>query len=447
MSLIQKWSTLQSYGDQWYASVHTWPHADILLQLKKSSQDMQPLSLTLIHVIAHQDDHTPFEELPTDAKLNVICDNLATKELEKLERNNNTQSIIQLPACHCYLEHNGSVLNANEATALRDELPGREIKNYYKKKNNWNEETYQMINWESYEKARRRNTTKQRYITKLCCNWLPTQNRMHMTEGTSDKCTCGEIETNDHLFACSSRKEWRREMYKQLNKHLKENNTSSDIKTTILHRIRSHYDQHTPDNPFQATNQDAIGWNNLMRGWIDNTWQVDQEKHIKAKHNNDHHIYEKTKQWSILLIEFFWSQGHKLWKDRCDTLHEKTGRAETAQTRKLINHKVQALYEMATNVGYRDRHHIFATPINEKLLETVPNLTNWVASTGPAVKQAAQDHRRHTIKNTRDIRNFFNASLPYQELPLQHKPPSIHQRNQHSTHSMSATNTDSNAPT
>ena len=102
---------------------------------------------------------------------------------------------------------------------------------------------------------------------------------------------------------------------------------------------------------------------------------------------------------------------------------------------------------MAKNVGYRDRHQIFATPLDAKLLESVTTLTNWVASTGPAVKQAAQDHRRHNLKNTRDIRNFFHASQPYQDQIDQTPAPNIHQRNQHSKNSMSATNTDSNAPT
>ena len=115
---------------------------------------MKPLDLTLIHVIAHQDDKSPFEELPNDAKLNVICNNLATKALEKFEATNNKQCINQLPACQCYLEYHGSIMNANESTALRDDLPGRELKNYYKKKNFVSEETYQLVNWDSYEKAR-----------------------------------------------------------------------------------------------------------------------------------------------------------------------------------------------------------------------------------------------------------------------------------------------------
>ena len=446
MSLIQKWNTLKSYDDNWYPSVHTWPHADILLQLKLSENDMKPLTITMIHVEAHQDDSTEFEELSIDAKLNVLCDNLATQELKALEKTNKKQRIKLLPACKCYLEHDGEILNANEASALRDNIPGQDIKEYYKKKNKWSEETNRNVNWTSYENARRRNVTKQRYVTKLCCNWLPTQNRMNMTEGTSDKCTCGEIETNDHLFECQSKKEWRKELYKQLHKHLKATNTASTITSTLLQGLRSHYEQDGQEINIQDHRQNDIGWNNIMRGWIVKTWQVEQEKHIREKHKNDASKHEKSKQWSTYLIEFFWQQGHKLWKKRCDILHETTGRAETAQKRKIINVKVTALYDMAQNVGYRDRNNIFAKTLQDKLMESVPNLTNWVASTGPAVKQVAQDHRRHMLQNTRDIRKYF--------YPQQHQDSEnstnilrIPNRKQTRTNSMTDVNSNSNAPT
>jgi len=266
-----------------------------------------------------------------------------------------------------------------------------------------------------------------------------------MTEGTSDKCTCGEIETNDHLFECQSKKEWRKEMYKQLHKHLKETNTASTITSTLLQGLRTHYEHDDKEINIQEQRQNDIGWNNIMRGWLVKTWQVEQEKHIREKHKNDASKHEKSKQWSTYLIEFFWQQGHQLWKKRCDILHETTGRAETAQKRKIINVKVTALYDMAQNVGYRDRNNIFAKTLQDKLMESVPNLTNWVASTGPAVKQAAQDHRRHTLQHTRDIRKYFHPQ--HQDSENSTNILSTHNRKQPRTNSMTDVNSNSNAPT
>ena len=39
-SFIKKQRTLHSYGETWYPTVHTWPHADVLLQLREAESDI-----------------------------------------------------------------------------------------------------------------------------------------------------------------------------------------------------------------------------------------------------------------------------------------------------------------------------------------------------------------------------------------------------------------------
>ena len=78
LSLISKVKTLRSYGDNWYPSVHTWPHADVLLQIEAAAKDIDPFILDLRHVKAHQDDEKDYKDLEDEEKLNYHCDILAT---------------------------------------------------------------------------------------------------------------------------------------------------------------------------------------------------------------------------------------------------------------------------------------------------------------------------------------------------------------------------------
>jgi hypothetical protein len=172
-SLINKQTQLHTYED-WYAAIHTWPHADVLMQLRDAESDIYPFSLNPRHVKSHQDEETDFDDLEDDAKLNYLCDLLATEKLEKLEKQNKRQRVKPLPACPVYLEANGKICNAKEQITLKQAIPRKELTEYYRNRYGWQQATYNNINWQDYARARRQNTTPKIYVTKLCCCWLPT---------------------------------------------------------------------------------------------------------------------------------------------------------------------------------------------------------------------------------------------------------------------------------
>ena len=78
--MIEKQRNLKQYKE-WYAAIHSWPHADILMQIKDAERHIQPLVMDYHHVYSHQDDKNDYEDLEDDAKLNTQCDILATEEL------------------------------------------------------------------------------------------------------------------------------------------------------------------------------------------------------------------------------------------------------------------------------------------------------------------------------------------------------------------------------
>jgi hypothetical protein len=411
-SFIKKQRTLHSYGETWYPTVHTWHHADVLLQLREAEGDIWPIQCKLQFVPSHQDKNTTAANLSPEAKLNQQCDDLCNEKLEELEKKNRKQSTTLLPAGRVYLECNGEIVNGREQHHLKNSIPGKELREYYMGKHGWTQSVHNHINWHDFGRARKRTETICRYVTKLCCQWLPTNDRMNLTDGVTDTCkVCGEKEDNDHLFSCNGSTEWRLEFYTKLYKHLVKSSTAATMIAMIMQGLRWQFENHDPTFAIDEEKQHKIGWHHLFRGWIDKTWQHRHEQYIQNKFPEDGKKRDTAKMWSVYLIEFMLTEGHAQWKTRCDKVHEKVKRNETEQARKTINSKVTALYTVAMEVGYRDRYHIFSKTLEVKLRESVYQLQRWVALNSPAVKQAAHDFKRRNKAQTKDIRTYFGAQL------------------------------------
>jgi hypothetical protein len=178
-----------------------------------------------------------------------------------------------------------------------------------------------------------------------------------------------------------------------------------------MNGLRWHYEDHEPTVDIENEKQHNIGWHHMFRGWIDKTWQQWQENHIQETFANNGKKRDTAKMWSVYLIEFMLNEGFEKWKVRCDIVHAKTKRNETEQNRIRIDSKVRALYDMALEVGYRDRHHIFSKTLEDKIKESVHQLERWVATTTPAIKQAVHDFKRRSKAKTKDIRIYFGAPI------------------------------------
>jgi hypothetical protein len=410
-SLISKVTSLRSYGDELYPSIHTWPHADALLQIQEAAKDIRPIQLDMHHVKAHQDDEKDYEELEDNEKLNYHCDILATEAMVKCEKTKRIIKITPFPACKVYLEENGDLINANEQQRLRQAIPRSELEGYYRGRYGWSKATYKYINWEDFGRARKRNDTTKRYITALCCCWLPTNYRMEMTENVVNECKlCAESETTAHLFSCTGRTTWRNTLYGKLLKFLTTQSTAPEIIALILNGLRWHYEEHMPTVEIGESHQQSIGWEHLFRGWIDRTWQPVQEKYVRENFREDKKKIEKCKNWTLYLIEFMWAQGHELWKDRCDKVHVATGKAETEQQRRVAESQVTALYKRAEDVGHYDRSKVFGKTLDEKLEESVTLLEIWIEEAKPAVKQASREYKKRTKNQNNDIRRYIKTN-------------------------------------
>jgi hypothetical protein len=277
---------------------------------------------------------------------------------------------------------------------------------------------------------------------------------MNMSEGISPKCPlCAETETNDHLFSCLGRSEWRTKLYQDLFSLLTKQHTAPLLKKVIIQGLRWQYEQHEPEFDLEIEHQTRIGWTHLVRGWIDKGWQTYQANYLRMHFTDDKKVQDTGKDWSLRIIEFMWQQGHKVWTDRCDKVHKKVKRAETVQQRNIAEAKTTALYKKAEDVGYYDRHKIFARTLKEKLQESARALQRWVVLATPAIKQAAREHLNRMKRNTQDIREFLKGKsqkvTKATRLGTKHKITKASRlgRKQKLATSQSSTTNNNNAPT
>jgi hypothetical protein len=177
-----------------------------------------------------------------------------------------------------------------------------ELRAYLPKRNDWPNDVYGSISWWAYGSASAGFTDSLlTFVVKLSHGWLLIGVCKRRCSATTDLCPqCNEIETVPHLYRCQARAPWRHRFLIHLHGHLIENDTKWFITG------------HTND-PVQ------IGWFQVLKGYIPKEWTSKQEVFYRRLRNTKK--YYTGEQWTKELIEFVWTHGHTLWKDRCAVAH------------------------------------------------------------------------------------------------------------------------------
>jgi hypothetical protein len=146
--------------------------ADILNLALKLLQDI-PANFT--HIKSHQDRVKTDKPLSLQAQLNIMADELATRQQEKM-----TAPRMQVTTPFKHLIIDGVNITRNSQKWLLDTASRIPIQQYYYDKHKWNSETFQSINWSAQQTALSRyEVNDQRRILKFVHGWLPTYDRLY----------------------------------------------------------------------------------------------------------------------------------------------------------------------------------------------------------------------------------------------------------------------------
>ncbi len=381
-----------------------------------------PVKFALHHVLGHQDEKIPVENLPWEAQMNCHADAYATDYLE----NWSTPSKIVpfIPASKASISIAGVTITRNIARRLRLAASSPDLEKRIKARNGWSDWIFNSVDWDVPHKAV--NTlehNQQDFVTKWANNILATRRHMkRIGQAESDLCpSCLKTEeTAPHIFACERRVEWQGTFIDSLRKLLATLHTQPDLKTILLLGISGAL-QDDPTLEMDTTNrepdfeilvycQNDIGWSHLLRGCFSHHWVQIQQAHI----DKDDEICSKTNSgsgWLKKVLHHIWSHLYAAWLLRNADLHGIDKADQEAKRKAKLRPAIVALYQTSATLKYLDKR-LFALPLDKRLDLNSSEQRAWISLVTPTVRQAKAEADDHLRQTQPDIRGFFLRPVP-----------------------------------
>jgi hypothetical protein len=317
---------------------------EILVLLKYISSKGE--HVVIRHITGHQDRSST--SLSPEARLNMEADRQATASLSlptshQLDTQNTTAIVIV----------DGKIVTSNHTRILRERYQLIELRNHYNNINSWEDFVFDTVWWEAHGASLHQLmpgelTTIQKYLQ----NRLPCNRREHIYYGYIDAAcrVCGELEVQSHIFTCQQcpiRCSLRVEYIKKL-RHYLENSRLNDTATNVIIMSVSAYldgydppdieefDPHVSLELRQAfVDQENIGWDQWMKGWIAKSWVGVYEIDLLSK---DHQIpHQTTKKWATQIISQTFEFVLNNWKTRNEIKHSTNDTPIAREKEKLTN--------------------------------------------------------------------------------------------------------------
>jgi hypothetical protein len=190
--------------------------------------------------------------------------------------------------------HTGALLLSDDGTLtlsfkaeLRNRSTGPGLENYIREKNQWEQLTFEFVNWASHGKAMKARAPMRVHLTKFLHEALPTFHLLNRIDGGLRKCVgCGACdETVDHIFRCqaTTREEWKLKWWGKVEAFHVEHGTHPLLRHVFREALGQWFNPESPEDvstirfPQEVRlliqQQNAIGWRQIFRGRFASEWQ------------------------------------------------------------------------------------------------------------------------------------------------------------------------------
>jgi hypothetical protein len=288
---------------------------------------------------------------------------------------------------------------------------------YLKTRNDWaDEDTVEDVDWTAYGRAIKRVEWKQQVlIVKQLHRLLPTADRLHKFKQQShDRCKlCNQTETNDHLFQCPERGQWRAEFLVKLRKHLTSFRTAADIKTTIIANMTAWLNGEAGTAEYSF--QDRIGWRCFIRGFVSVGFSEAQE--ALYRHQKLSQKEFSGSLWSQRLVEFLWHETLALWKTRCNEVHVAKGHRQSERELHEARIKVRNMYANKAKLLSTDRA-LLPGNVDQQLARRPHQIISFANTNFELVEFCLRDAHKAATEGCKDIREYFTNNQPAQRARL-----------------------------
>ena len=267
------------------------PEWDILIEIQEAL-DLLP-RLLLKFIKGHQDDTTPYSQLPLLARLNADADAQAG-QFQDLHGNDRPVVLIT-PQTRALLHLIEGTVTSSYAATIRHAYCGPPLLEYIRIKNKWSEATVESINWTAHGSALRKQISRRRHYVKLVHDVLPTHSQQNRLDKGQRTCPCcpSTNEDRDHIMRCpsSDRNKWRHKLLTTLSNACPTHHTYEPLKQLLLDSVRlwlysgqeqdrvPNCDQYAVELHSLIISQTCIGWRQLFNGRLSSEWGEVQNKH------------------------------------------------------------------------------------------------------------------------------------------------------------------------
>ncbi len=299
-----------------------------------------------------------------------------------------------------------------------------EMREYLCRRNNWTWDTVDKIDWAHFEIAVEvvHKQSKPRFsrMIKFQHDIQNTgrQRKLFSQNGqgpmVSDRCPCCMVmeETTMHLHQCRApvMRALLKEGVQELEDNLRQRHMPSAMWTTLRRGIMSFCEEETNSAMVQdprmvaaAQSQMEIGWDNFLKGRVASEWITIMGDIYKCNHTM--RKTESKRRFAKVLILGVWEIYDRLWKKRCETLHDMTdvNSLSVAELDTRIRFNFDNKHKLFDSGDY-DRFHL---GLQNTLALSVLQKRAWIQTLSYR-QNATERARKRMVNKIRPITAYFD---------------------------------------
>jgi ribonuclease HI len=333
----------------------------------------------------HQDDRTPYGQLPRAAQLNVDADNLATRH-QNGSKCRPKESIPHLQEQKVSVVINGRRYPGQVDAQIRYHINGSNLKHYLTTKRGWTEATWNKIDMHNFGTHFRRLPMVQKvqhmkYVHNLQSVGQRKGRISNTDDGPVTMCPCCQTacETQFHLIHCRSnpaRQESLTEFHKEVRRSQGKNfgRIISDVfeqwfedpyvdpSLTNTRDPTLDYEGFSPDFvqyvKTAISHQNEIGWMNATQGFLAKSWYQVACTQIQIPGPNGiiHSSRDDGHSRTYKVVCALHTLVTSLWKGRNDVLHRQD-HEKGVLLRTVVDADIARLHSTPSSLPVADQHY------------------------------------------------------------------------------------------
>ena len=396
------------------------PDWDILIEIQTALKELPEMCLKFIK--GHQDDKTPYAQLPLLARLNIDADKLAGKFQD--EHGQQRPMVLLTPQTRVLLHLIDGTVTSSYAATLRQAYCGPPLMEYIRQRNKWTVEELESINWQAHGSAIRKQIPLRIHYVKYVHDLLPTHSQQNKLDAGKRTCPCctSTHEDRDHILRCPapSRNVWRHKLLSKLSDTCISHHTYEPLRQLLLDATRQWLYSGTANQPDDIPQceqypeelhpliraQTSIGWRQLFNGRFCQHWGDIQNSHLYRIRNDLPTKNNSGQKWQVTIITLIWEQWYDLWKLRNEDVHGKDDAARAIAEKREVTRRLAAIYSQRNHMEPSFQALLFPD-IQTHLEQPTWVIQNWLTIRAPGFLSSIRAVKTKAIQNVRSIRSYF----------------------------------------